>query len=161
MQNETDNGLDLGYPIFKDAEKLRYATTRIATVIASWVDEDKKDGVVLAFAGSSGAVLAALVAPMLEAFEIPTGFIQISKENEDTHRLNFEIATPESISRVTQERTHVVVIDDIMATGNTVKWIIARLKDKGWFPTAVAVGGPIAYYDYLREEGIQRTFGKR
>lgn len=91
------------------------------------------EDVVLAGIHSRGVILARMLGETLESFEgraVPVGELDVANYRDDRN-LRDDIPTRQTILPVDINGAHVVVVDDVLYTGRTVRAALDALSDHG------------------------------
>ncbi len=118
--------------VLLDAEAIRRALTRIAHEI---IEKNKGvDHVVLVGIRTRGLPLAKRIAAEIEAIEgkkIPVGVLDITLYRDDLSTLSYQpIVHPTQLPVDIQDKT-IVLIDDVLYTGRTIRAALDALIDMG------------------------------
>lgn len=134
-------------PCLLDAAQMDHTLGRLAREIAAVFGEE--DSLVLVGIRSRGLPLAERLAPMLKGIlgkEVPVGSLDISLYRDDlTELMGAPIVRPTEIPFGLKGKS-VVLVDDVIFTGRTVRAALDALQDYGrprrvWYSVLVDRGG--------------------
>lgn len=116
------------YPIGVDLDNNRIYTDKIAKVIYDTFKDQlsKESTLVFIIRGTSGAIISGIVASSIQNLDshINTKILIVRKPNEAAHGYSLQ-----GISTVNKDKDIIIVLDDFIVTGNTIKAIIEQLDN--------------------------------
>ena len=137
MKHIEIESVSFNYPVGCDMQRANKSVCHCVDAFKQ-LDIDREQPIYLWCRGSSGAILATLFAIGI-GNDYPNVFIShVKKEGEISHSNAYYVRSGNNVN---------IIIDDFVATGSTIKAILAEMKNKDAKPNILIVStGALCYF---------------